>query len=154
VKRPKNGVIFFNSKGPREHLLKHGFVYTLRYPRREGKAKAVKGSFKRRYVEFLCYVYIKFVKKIESPEELESYVENSGFKTVREWVDEVKKYYGSFSARYLYRVRKITRGEYYTSVKPREKLICHGCEWLEDCLRKGHAPEKPNFCPYYKPKGR
>ena len=106
-----NNIIFFNSEKARKHLLEKGYVYTLRFPRRTGKGKAIKGNNSNR--EFLCFVYITFIKKIKDPKELEPYVNESGFNSVDEWVNEVKRFHGGFYAQYLYKVKIIPPGRYY-----------------------------------------
>jgi hypothetical protein len=90
-------VIFFNVEKAREHLLREGFVYTLRRRRREGFDRARVGSYKN--FTDLGEVKIKLIKKISSPEELKPFVLLAGFDNLEEWLSHVLE-----GADHLYRV--------------------------------------------------
>jgi hypothetical protein len=49
---------------------------------------ARKGNF-RKYVE-LAKVNVKYIGRIEKPQELKSYLKESGFETVKEWISQIK----------------------------------------------------------------
>jgi hypothetical protein len=87
-------VMWFNVSESREYLLKHGQVYTLRpKKRREGKEILSYGGFGKK-----GEVNVKFVKEILDWNELNRYVDKSGFRTVDEWVRKAK------GNRFLYHV--------------------------------------------------
>ena len=100
-------IIFLNSEKVRKHLFEKGYVYVLRMWRKIGKAKAYVGNPKNK--DFLCYVYVEFVKKVENPRELEPYVNESGFNSIDEWIQNVKKSYRSFSANFLFKATLIPK---------------------------------------------
>jgi hypothetical protein len=87
-------VIWFNVPEAREYLLKHGEVYTLRRKeRREGKEVLMYGGFGKK-----GEVNVKFVREILDWNELNRYVDKSGFRTVDEWIRKAK------GSRFLYHV--------------------------------------------------
>lgn len=93
-------MIFFNVSEAREQLMTKGLVYTLRATSRTvGRTKAVTGGHYNNTP--LCTVEVEKVMVVVSPEELHPYVEQSGFKSVEEWISKA----GS-SARHLYKVVK------------------------------------------------
>jgi hypothetical protein len=78
----------------RNYLLRNGYVYTLRpKKRREGKEVLSYGGFGKK-----GEVNVKFVKEILDWNELNRYVDKSGFRTVDEWVRKAK------GSRFLYHV--------------------------------------------------
>ncbi len=93
-------VIYFNVEEPRRHLLDNGSVYTCRRAkrRRGGFMDARHGSFHS--FDRLGRVYVDFVMVVRKKGELESFVYNSGFETVDDWVARID---GEFPA-YLYYV--------------------------------------------------
>jgi hypothetical protein len=93
-------VIFFNVEKAREHLLREGFVYTLRRRRREGLDRARVGSYKN--FTDLGEVKIKLIKKISSPEELQPFVLLAGFENLDEWLRHAVE-----GADHLYRVELV-----------------------------------------------
>ena len=94
--------IFFNIPEARDFLLQFGMVYTLRRKRKEdyGQIRIVQGSYFHNQI--LGIGVISFIKKIERKEELEKYLEYSGFSSIDEWYN--KK---SPNANYLYLVKLI-----------------------------------------------
>jgi len=100
-------IIFLNSEEARKHLFEKGYVYVLRMWRKIGKAKAYVGDPKNK--NFLCYVYVEFIKKIKDPRELEPYIDESGFNKIYEWIQDVKKSYRSFSANFLFKITLISK---------------------------------------------
>jgi hypothetical protein len=87
-------VMWFNVPEAREYLLQYGEVYTLRpKKRREGKEVLSYGGFGKK-----GEVNVKFVKEILDWNELNRYVDKSGFRTVDEWVRKAK------GNRFLYHV--------------------------------------------------
>jgi hypothetical protein len=93
--------IFFNVPEARDHLLKHGRVYTLRRKRKSvGETTAREGNlFKFRE---LGRVNVEFVRQVSGPAELEPYVGESGFRTVEEWASKAAP-----GADHLYRVSRV-----------------------------------------------
>jgi hypothetical protein len=93
-------VIFFNVEEPRRHLLAKGSVYTCRRAKRRqgGFMDARHGSLHS--FERLGRVYVDFVMVVREKNDLTSFVYNSGFKTVDDWVASID---GEFPA-YLYYV--------------------------------------------------
>lgn len=82
-------MIFFNVPQARNQLINAMKVYTLRSSfRATGKTLAVTGS----YTKFkpIYDVTVKKVKDIETPEELEPYLDYSGFDSVGEWFEAAK----------------------------------------------------------------
>jgi hypothetical protein len=82
--------IFFNVKEAREHLVQHGFVYTIRHRRQTGKTVARNGSFYK--FEEIAPVKVQEVMLLheEGREvQLADYVRCSGFRTVQEWIGKV-----------------------------------------------------------------
>ena len=49
---------------------------------------ARKGNFKK-YLE-LAKVNVKYIGRIEKPQELKPYFKESGFETVKEWISQIK----------------------------------------------------------------
>jgi len=73
--------MWFNVKEARDFLLTNGFVYTLRpKKRREGREALMYEGFGKK-----GELQVRFVKEIESDEELQTRVERSGFRSVEEW---------------------------------------------------------------------
>lgn len=88
-------VIWFNVDEARKYLLETGFVYTLRpKKRREGIEVLSYDGFGKKGM-----VTVKLIKEIKDIKELSGYVDQSGFKTVEEWLKEADK------SRFLYEVR-------------------------------------------------
>ena len=70
-------IIFFNVKEVRDFLMSHGFVFTLRKPRAEGRATAVSGN--RYHYDEIGAVEVKLIKEgIIHPHQLSPYVKGSG----------------------------------------------------------------------------
>jgi len=91
-------VISFAVEEARTQLEEKGFVYTLRpyYRGKTGKNwyNHFRGDTKK------GDVYIKFIKVVmDAKKELELYVKDSGFDSVKKWLKKAKK------SRYLYKVR-------------------------------------------------
>lgn len=94
--------IWFNNTKARKYLLENKMVYTFR-----PKSKRV-GEIRKLGKETLMYngfgskgiVYVDFIKIINDMNELEPYVNMSGFKSIQEWYKEA-----SGNSRYLYLVR-------------------------------------------------
>ena len=94
--------IYFNVEQAREHLLKNGFVYTLRQERKAGREQVRKSKNKGWFpFEILGFADVTFVKKIENPYDLKDYFTQSGFKTIDNWITEAK------DSRFLYKVEMI-----------------------------------------------
>ena len=83
-------VIYFKSKRALEHLLKHGEVYTIRPKERTEGFAVVKTSRKS---QRLAVVDVKYVGKV-SAGTLDNFVDKSGFRSVREWLEEVRRLNG------------------------------------------------------------
>lgn len=89
--------ISFGYLESRSRLEVDGFVYTLRLLRRK-RVGACWYNYKRG-TEKQGYVYIEFIGNfINRDNELEIYVVDSGFNSLREWLKKAKK------SRYLYKV--------------------------------------------------
>ena len=110
-------VIYFKSRKALKHLLIHGFVYTLRssYRKRycrwiEDKQyyKCVVESVKTsRYSKSVAkaVVYMIGLVNINNRDELEKYVNHSGFSSVDEWINEYKRLNGNHPIAVLYKVK-------------------------------------------------
>ena len=86
--------IWFNVKEARKHLLRRGFVYTLRPRRRRtGRDVLLYGDYRKKGT-----VFVEFVKEVTDDRELAKYVGFSGFRSVEEWRSKAK------GGRYLYKV--------------------------------------------------
>ncbi|GAJ05155.1 unnamed protein product, partial [marine sediment metagenome] len=84
VPKGRQETIFFNVPEAREHLIKKGFVYTLRPKlRRTGKDIAYYGSYYKK--EKIADVEVEFIKEIITPSDLKPYLSGSGFKGVEDW---------------------------------------------------------------------
>ena len=109
--------MWFNVKEARDFLLTNGFVYTLRpKKRREGREALMYEGFGKK-----GELQVRFVKEIESDEELETRVERSGFRSVEEW----RKKAGD--SRFLYLVGLVS-----LEPKPIKKLKPFGMVWWGD----------------------
>ena len=87
-----NAPIYFNIREARNQLLTNGVVYTCKHKKRikinTGVTMARKGNF-RKYLE-LAKVDVKYIGRIEKPQELKPYLKESGFETVKEWILQIK----------------------------------------------------------------
>lgn len=98
-------MIFFNVKEAREHLLKHGFVYTLRSKmRRTGTDIAVQGSYKKH--KKLGKVTIEYIGEISYIHQVNPYSQWSGFSSAKEWFDGASRIHKGKLPLYLYKVEK------------------------------------------------
>lgn len=86
--------IFFNVPEVRNYLLIHGIVYSLRNRRHVGKAVAVQGSLYKHFN--LGRVIVERIMNGPTVEDLENYVSQSGFKTVKEWIDCAYKHFKKY----------------------------------------------------------
>ena len=78
--------VLFNSEKARKYLLEKGFVYTVRKTiKKNGYYSAYQTSGEKRFLEV---VYLEYVGLIYKPEDLERFVEHSGFDSVEEWLRE------------------------------------------------------------------
>lgn len=86
-------VIWFNNKKAREHLLKYGFVYTLRpfstYSK-DGVRKTGREPLFWKKKKIRGYVDVTFIKKIDNISDMSldnniHFLDNSGFDSMREW---------------------------------------------------------------------
>lgn len=94
-------VIWFNVEKAREFLLKNGFVFTLRPKRRrEGREMLSYGGFGKKGMVNVKFVDW-FIGEDRLEENLEQYVEFTGFDNVKEWLEEAK------DSRILYKVSLI-----------------------------------------------
>lgn len=90
-KRWKRMVIWMNNLKARKHLLEHGKVYSIR-PRRRRMTWTPHGEplmWKRRGKRGMARV--DYLHLIEYPEELEIWVDESGFDSVEEWISNLNK---------------------------------------------------------------
>jgi len=103
-------VILFSNPKVREQLLKKGEAVTIRqHTRHVGTdwATAARGTPR------ICNVHITLLRRFESgvplsTEDLEPYVEKSGFQSADEWLKEATRYFGKTVYRaYLYHVKNI-----------------------------------------------
>lgn len=81
-------VMLFSSDRARKYLIRHGYVYTFRKNQhKEGKDWVTdkRGNPK------LFDVDIKLVMKIDYPLELNIFVSKSGFRTLHEWLKEIRR---------------------------------------------------------------
>lgn len=100
--------MIFAYEKPRNQLLQHGIVYTFRVNgHKTGNDWVNDGRGKPK----LADVKVEFVLRvIQLREDLLSYVKQSGFDSVEEWVDLIKKKYPNIESAdisykgYLYRV--------------------------------------------------
>jgi len=92
-------VIYFKSEKALRHLLKNGIVYTLREQRRKRNGKdwitTQKGGSKIADVIIKEVAFVNMVNdspyndvKVITWDELNSYVRNSGFSSLSEWIAE------------------------------------------------------------------
>ena len=92
MKRSKatSASIYFNIPEPRNQLLKNGIAYTCRHKKRinTGVTVARRGNFNK-FVE-LAKVDVKYVGRVEKPQELRPYLKESGFETIKEWISKIK----------------------------------------------------------------
>jgi hypothetical protein len=78
-------VIIFSSEKPRSQLLEHNLVATLRKKQHKvGKDWATSGRGKPKLVD----VAISFERHVINSRDLEPYVKDSGFASLKEWVTE------------------------------------------------------------------
>jgi len=100
-----NAPIYFNIRESRNQLLTNGVVYTCRHKKRvksnTGVTMARKGNFNK-YLE-LAKVNVKYIGRIEKPQELKPYLKDSGVETVKELISQIK---GGLPA-HLYKVSVI-----------------------------------------------
>jgi len=82
-------VILFQSKPVLEHLLKHGIVYTFRTRLRKKTGKD--WCTDKRGGKKLYDVEIYYMKPADGDKDLESYISDSGFNSINEWKNEIKK---------------------------------------------------------------
>jgi hypothetical protein len=103
--------MIFKSEKARNFLLKHGVVVTFRPKKRKKNIEKTWATPKYRgkkfadiIVRFLCEV-----KREEIREKLDEHVALSGFKTVDEWIEEIKNLNGGEIPKkgYLYIVIKL-----------------------------------------------
>lgn len=90
--------IWFNNEKARKFLLEHGCIYTLRpYLRRQGSKKLYWNKKEDKGI-----VNVVLVKNIEeNSDNLILYLRESGFETIKEWLEEAN------NSKYLYFVRLI-----------------------------------------------
>lgn len=87
----QGNLMFFNVPVVRAYLLEHGFVYTVRDHIIEGHKKAVYGSYYKQTP--IGAVDVKLVKEFGHTillYSLPSFVKHSGFRTINEWIKEIK----------------------------------------------------------------
>jgi len=100
-------VMQFSVLKARKHLVLTGSVKTFRFHKRImlGKDWASKGRGKPRFAD----IDITFVKEIDDiMTDLEPYVDESGFASLGEWIDEITKVNPVFSSSgFLYHVKLI-----------------------------------------------
>ena len=121
VKARRKTVIYFKSKKALDYLLKNGEVYTIRPRKRSEGLAYVKTSKKGRK---LAEVEVKYVGEVvlTAPDDewyvadgayakgkLEEFVDKSGFNSVEEWLEEVRKLNGGKlpDRMFLYHVVKV-----------------------------------------------
>ena len=99
--------MYFKSEKARTYLINHGMVYTIRRHRyRVGKDYISLGRGKPKIAD----VFIEEVGPMfDGIDTLKAYVDQSGFKEIGEWLDELFHLHKSDSRRpfYMYRVRLI-----------------------------------------------
>ena len=90
--------IYFNVEQARNQLLNEGKVYTIRYARKTGETIARHGSYykfkilgKVRITEVMWLELDSEYKLQGTKVDLQKYVDQSGFKTVDDWLAEIKK---------------------------------------------------------------
>ena len=117
-------VIYFKSEKALRYLLKNGLVYTLREQRRKKTGKdwvaTYKGSGKIANVYIKEIAFVNMVKdgpyddvSVITWDELDAYVQHSGFDSLEEWVTEywkLSKGRGAPLFAWLYEVR-MEKGE-------------------------------------------
>jgi len=142
-------LMFFNVPQAREYLLKHGFVYTVRDHLIQGRKKAVYGSYREQVP--IGDVQVKFIHSFRhtflSHSPLGSFVQQSGFQTVEEWVKEIKP----AAQLYLHEVRLLgpVKGEQPGmlgvpgKVHVQKRPYSIGQEELEDYSKYKRAMETP-----------
>ena len=93
--------IYFNITETRNYLIKNKIVYTLREKKRKrlGKTEIRNGSFIN--FEKIGKGRVSYVGVINNSVELLSYVNQSGFKNVEDWLKKVK------GGKHLYKVEVI-----------------------------------------------
>lgn len=85
--------MLFKSEKARNFLLKHGIVITFRPKKRKKNIEQTWATPKYRGKK-ICDIIVRLlceVKREEIREKLDKYVALSGFKTVDEWIEEIKK---------------------------------------------------------------
>ena len=97
-------VMFFNIKSVREFLINNGYVFTLRKKRfRIGRDMAVYGNY---YIQTkIGNINIEKLEQIASPNQLSSYINESGLKDIEKWFGLATKLSGQ--KLYLYKVTLI-----------------------------------------------
>jgi hypothetical protein len=90
--------IYFNNKNARTQLLEYGSVYTLRRPSFYHNGIEMAISDKTEIGE----VKVSFIKEIFSIDDLIPYVDNSGFKSAREWWDVAFWMHPGLKSYYMY----------------------------------------------------
>ena len=89
-------VIVFSSHKPRRHLLENGQVYTVRIKKKKMKPWYLKKDWMtdKRGGKKIADVFVEYwfsIKRDELETVLIHYVKNSGFLTVSEWLQEIKR---------------------------------------------------------------
>jgi hypothetical protein len=80
------GPVWFNVREARAHLLRHGYVFTLRRPRGVGPAEARWGNRRAGPTRSLGPVLVTLIDPAPSRQVLEYHVGASGFRTVDDWL--------------------------------------------------------------------
>ena len=106
--------IRFDSEKARDYLLSHGYVYTLRtwHSPRQVMALAISDGKPIGRVFISLIDVVPLVKKDQAKEILVKYVNESGFNSVDEWVEEFRR---------LNRGRKVRAAYLYKVVLTRER---------------------------------
>ncbi len=98
--------ITFSSEKAKNQLLTHGIVYTIRKKRKKNGYYAVVTDIHQKRV--IGVVYLEFVEVITKPQQMEKYVKESGFDSVTEWLEELRKFKCRLPA-FLYKATLIKR---------------------------------------------
>ena len=99
---PHRGIIWFNVPQSLKHLLERGLVYSIRNkPKPEGLYTLASKYFSPKITGYR--VMVRFVKKIDDPQDLQPYLTDSGFQDPIEW------WYRANWFKYLHKVTLIDR---------------------------------------------
>ena len=90
-------MIYFNVKEVADHLVKKGYVYTLRH------SNFNESEIAKLYNGKVVYVKLSLVDNVTASNQLTNYVADSGFKDVSSWYNLAMKLHKQKQTLYLYK---------------------------------------------------